>query len=84
MNTDSLVKPVALPTEIDWHAPGVYAIRNPDGAILFDTFADTAYSARSTFLREHNFLWSKAITKGFVMLKFDAVAEVVDERYPRP
>jgi len=44
----------------DFHQQGVFAVKNPNGQVLFDTFASTAYSARAEFGRRYNKKWHAA------------------------
>lgn len=51
--------------EPDLHTPGIYVVLDADGAPVPGTLATTGYSARSTFIREKNMLWSKAQAEGY-------------------
>lgn len=54
-----------LPAALDLHTPGIYVVLDTDGAPVLETLALTGYSARATFIREKNMLWSRAQEQGF-------------------
>lgn len=68
-----------MQTHTDFHQKGVFAVKDADGNILFDTFADTAYSARAEFVRTYNKRWSVAEVQGYTMAQFKQVAQVVSK-----
>ncbi len=70
--------------DFDWHAPGVYVAHTPQGGIMWFTFADTAYSARSELLRGANRPWSALHMDGYTIQAYapvttTPVAEQVDQ-----
>ena len=56
-----------MKTTTDLHQNGVFAVKDPNGNVLFDTFASTAYSARSEFGRIYNKKWHAAEKLGYTM-----------------
>lgn len=56
-----------MKTSTDLHQNGVFAVKDPNGNVLFDTFASTAYSARSEFGRRYNKKWHAAEKLGYTM-----------------
>lgn len=66
-------------TTTDFHQTGVFAVKDPDGNVLFDTFASTAYSARATFGRLYNKKWHAAEQQGYTMHGYGETVKVVSE-----
>lgn len=54
----------------DLRKKGVYAIKTANGSVLFDTFADTGYSAREQFICRYNKGWAAALEEGFYIAEF--------------
>lgn len=69
-------------THSDFHKEGLFAVKDEFGNVLADTFATTAYSARSEFVHRHNLVWGQAQKKGYTLAEFAQIAQVVDR--PRP
>jgi hypothetical protein len=69
-------------THSDFHKEGLFAVKDASGNVLTDTFATTAYSARSEFVHRHHLVWGQAQKKGYTLAEFAQIAEVVDR--PRP
>ena len=63
------------------HQNGVFAVKDPNGNVLFDTFASTAYSARATFNQLYNKKWHAAEMLGYTMHGY--VANLKVESAPR-
>ena len=66
----------------DMHKPGVYGVKAPSGEILFDTFANTGYSARAEFVNRYNKRWSVAEAAGYTLAEFTQSAVVLTTRDP--
>lgn len=64
-------------TTTDFHQQGVFAVKDPNGNVLFDTFASTAYSARATFGQLYNKKWSAAEKQGYTMFGYAESVQVV-------
>lgn len=64
-------------TTTDFHQNGVFAVKDPDGNVLFDTFASTAYSARANFGRLYNKKWHAAEQQGYTMHGYAETVQVV-------
>ena len=62
---------------MDLHTKGIYAVAFTDRQgcnILPDTFEETGYSARSTFLRNHNpGTWSSCQASGYRVVRLQIV-----------
>lgn len=63
---------------MDLHTPGTYCVLDPAGTPLADTVETTGYSARATFCRTYNLLWSKAYARGHRVARL-TVAETHEE-----
>lgn len=63
---------------MDLHTCGTYCVLDPAGNPIADTVESTGYSARATFIRTHNLLWSKAYAQGYRIARL-AVAEIDEE-----
>lgn len=59
--------------EPDLHTPGIYVVLDADGAPVLETVDTTGYSARATFVREKNLLWSKAQEQGYHIVELRPV-----------
>jgi hypothetical protein len=66
-------------TTTDFHQQGVFAVKDPNGNVLFDTFASTAYSARATFGQLYNKKWRAAEELGYTMYGYTETVKVVSE-----
>lgn len=66
-----------MKTTTDFHQQGAFAVKDPSGKILFDTFDSTAYSARATFGRRYNKKWSAAEQLGYTMFGFTETVQVL-------
>lgn len=53
----------------DWHKEGVFVALDPQGLVLWGTFASTGYSARSELVRQLNRRWSVMNEEGFVIVE---------------
>jgi hypothetical protein len=60
-------------TTFDWHAKGVYVAHDPQGHVLWGTFADNAYSSRSELIRQVNHQWSRLKAEGYVIHAYQPV-----------
>jgi hypothetical protein len=60
-------------TTFDWHAKGVYVAHDPQGHVLWGTFADNAYSSRSELIRQVNRPWSAMRMDGYVIHAYQPV-----------
>lgn len=56
--------------QVDLFRKGVFAVKAPTGEVLFDTFEETAYSAKATFVRKHNKHFSRAQAEGYQLVEF--------------
>lgn len=65
--------------DFDWHARGVHVALTPSGAIIWGTFADTAYSARSELVRQVNLPWSVMRGKGYAIRTYELADPVVPD-----
>lgn len=66
-------------TTTDFHQQGVFAVKDAQGNVLFDTFASTAYSARANFGRIYNKKWRAAEQQGYTMHGYAESVKVVSE-----
>ena len=66
-----------MKTTTDLHQTGVFAVKDPNGNVLFDTFASTAYSARAEFRRRYNKAWHAAEQLGYKMHGYVADVQIV-------
>jgi hypothetical protein len=69
-----------MKTTTDIHQNGVFAVKAPDGNVLFDTFASTAYSARANFSRTYNKKWYAAAKLGYTMFGYAEAVQVLTEQ----
>lgn len=60
----------------DMHKHGCFAVKTPQGEVLFETFAATAYSARAAFLSRQPGPWSRAEAQGYTLAEFAQVGVV--------
>lgn len=66
-----------MKTTTDLHQNGVFAIKDPNGNVLFNTFASTAYAARAEFRQLYNKPWRAAEKQGYTMHGYAEDVKVV-------
>jgi hypothetical protein len=66
-----------MKTTTDLHQNGVFAVKDPNGNVLFNTFASTGYSARAEFSRLYNKKWHAAEKQGYTMYGYAEDVKVV-------
>lgn len=66
-------------TTTDFHQQGVFAVKDPNGNILFNTFDGTGHSSRATFERIYNKKWRKAEALGYTMFGYAETVQVLTE-----
>lgn len=64
-------------TTTDFHQQGVFAVKDPAGNVLFDTFDSTGHASRATFERVYNKKWRKAEALGYTMFGYTETVQVV-------
>ena len=64
-------------TTTDFHQQGVFAVKDPAGNVLFDTFDSTGHASRATFERVYNKKWRKAEALGYTMFGYAETVQVV-------
>ena len=63
----------------DLHKHGVFCVVDPEGNPICATFNTTARSARAAYLHTSRETWSAAEEKGYKILEYAPIAEVVQE-----
>lgn len=70
--------------DFDWHAPGVYLAVRPDGSVVHDSYASTAYSCRALLLRTTNRRWSVLKGENWKVQAFTPIAPPIAAKAAPP